>query len=92
MRLVDRQPNMPGLFAPGNEIERRAVFRNVPQHWHNGRPSVVVKGFTPTHDITRREIEAAFVPTAFDNRVVIDAANGQCLLIPVGRRLEEWEL
>src|SRR6516165_6754181 len=75
---VEREPDVIGFFAQRNEVKRRAVFRNIAEHRHGRRYSVIVKRLTPADDCTRREIKAALVPAATDDPIFVDATGRPC--------------
>src|SRR4051794_38451909 len=83
---------MARFLAPGNEVKRRAVFRNITQHRHDSRFSLMVKRFTPADDLTGCKIKAALVPSAFDDALVVDAGRRMRRGGGRGRRLEERQL
>ena len=83
---------MVGFLAQGNEVERRAVFRNIAEHRHGRRYSVIVKRLTPADDCTRREIKAALVPAAIDDPIVVDATGRPCGTRRAQRLVKERQL
>ena len=83
---------MVGFLAQRNKVKRRAVFRDVAEHRHGRRYSVIVKRLTPADDCTRREIKAALVPTATDDSVVVDATGRPCGTRRAQRLVKERQL